>query len=154
MIKLNPFRQKPGFCGPASLKMVLEYYGTKRAEDELSKLCGRKDGEGTEILGIVKAAKGLGFRAELIEGADLQTLTEWVEEKGIPVIVEWFSTYTSHYSPVVGVTEKNVWLMDPDIGKVCRLSHKRFNTIWFAFDPVHARTPESLKAGRMVAIFP
>jgi predicted double-glycine peptidase len=60
----------------------------------------------------------------------------------------------SHYSPVVKVTDKNVWLVDPDIGKIRRLSHRRFNAVWFAFDPVHGRTPDSLKVGRMIAIYP
>jgi ABC-type bacteriocin/lantibiotic exporter with double-glycine peptidase domain len=134
--------------------MVFEYYGTERSEDGLSELCGRKDGEGTEVLGLVKAAKGLGFRAEFIEGAHLEELTEWVEGKGVPVIVEWFSIFVPHYSPVVRVTAKNVWLADPDVGKIRRLSHKRFSAIWFAFDPVHSRTPESLKVGRMIAVYP
>lgn len=27
MLNINPFRQKPGCCGPASLKMVLDFFG-------------------------------------------------------------------------------------------------------------------------------
>jgi len=154
MIRLTPYRQKPGFCGPASLKMVLDFYGNDRTEDELSKLCGRKDGQGTEISGIAKAARGLGFKAEVKEGADLETLKKWVEGRGVPVIVEWFSEYVSHYSPVVAMGPKTVWIIDPDTGKLRRFSHRRFVAVWFNFDPVRARTPKSLKVGRMVAIYP
>ncbi|MFH1637788.1 MAG: cysteine peptidase family C39 domain-containing protein [Candidatus Woesearchaeota archaeon] len=40
MLKIKPFRQKSGFCGPASLKIVLKYYGIRKREKELAKLCG------------------------------------------------------------------------------------------------------------------
>ena len=29
MLNVDPFRQKPGYCGPASLKIVLGYLGVK-----------------------------------------------------------------------------------------------------------------------------
>jgi len=41
-IKIQPFQEKlnMGYCGPASLKMVLDYYGIEKTEDELASLMG------------------------------------------------------------------------------------------------------------------
>jgi len=40
MIKLKPFRQTPGLCGPASLKMVMDYYGVSVSEKEIARVAG------------------------------------------------------------------------------------------------------------------
>lgn len=39
-LHIELFKQTEGFCGPASLKMVLAYYGTEKTEDELADLMG------------------------------------------------------------------------------------------------------------------
>ena len=38
MLNVKPYREKPEYCGPASLKMVLGYYGIEKTEDELANL--------------------------------------------------------------------------------------------------------------------
>jgi len=49
MIKLKPFRETPGLCGPASLKMILDYYGVSVSEEDLAKVCGASKEKGTSI---------------------------------------------------------------------------------------------------------
>ena len=39
MLNITPFRQKPGFCGPASLKMVLDFWGVKITEKKIVVIC-------------------------------------------------------------------------------------------------------------------
>ena len=58
MLKINSFLEtkNAGMCGPASLKMVLEYFGTNVTEAELAGLCGTDAVSGTSDLGIKKAA--------------------------------------------------------------------------------------------------
>jgi len=36
MLKVKPFRQTVGYCGPATLKMVLDYWGVNKTEKELA----------------------------------------------------------------------------------------------------------------------
>ena len=61
MIKLKPFRQRPGLCGPASLKMVMDYYGVSVSEAEIAKIAGASKEKGTSFEGLIKAAKRFGF---------------------------------------------------------------------------------------------
>ena len=62
MIKLKPFQQSTGYCGPAVLKMVLDFYGVKKTEKELAKLSGATRERGVEAPALLSAAKKLGFK--------------------------------------------------------------------------------------------
>lgn len=58
-IRLRPFQETlyAGMCGPASLKIALDYYGVQKSEKELAKLCGVKKDLGTDDKNIKKAAE-------------------------------------------------------------------------------------------------
>ena len=103
MLKVRNFRQKTGFCGPASLKMVLEYLGVKRSEKELAELSGATKEKGTEARNLLKAAKSLGFKGFVKDFSKITDIKKYVVQKKIPVIVDWFSRDEGHYSAVVGV---------------------------------------------------
>jgi predicted double-glycine peptidase len=81
MLNINPFRQKPGYCGPASLKMVLGFLGIKITEKKLVELSGCTKSRGVGADGLVRAAQKLGFRAKLKEFCDLKDIDEWVNKK-------------------------------------------------------------------------
>ena len=153
MIKLKLYRQKPGFCGPASMKMVLELYGVKKSEDELGRMTKCSPVVGTPGPNIVAAAKKLGFKAFLKDEATLSDVRKWTE-KGIPVIVNWFSEYEGHYSVAVKVTEKFIYLMDPERTRMRKMSAERFEGVWFDFTPESRRTRRSLVLRRMIVIHP
>ena len=38
MLKIKPFKQSKGYCGPASLKMIMDFYGIKHSENYWAKL--------------------------------------------------------------------------------------------------------------------
>ncbi len=44
LLDVKPFQEtlNADMCGPASLKIVLEYYGTTKSEEELAKIAGHK----------------------------------------------------------------------------------------------------------------
>ena len=46
LLDVKPFQEtlNADMCGPASLKIVLEYYGVNKSEDELAQLCKFKKG--------------------------------------------------------------------------------------------------------------
>lgn len=44
-----------GYCGPAVLKMVLDYYGIQKSEEELAKLAGTTQELGTDDKGMKQA---------------------------------------------------------------------------------------------------
>ena len=45
-----------GYCGPASLRMVLEYYGVRKSERYLARLAG-VNGEGSGADDLLRVAK-------------------------------------------------------------------------------------------------
>jgi len=153
MIKLKPYRQKPGFCGPCSMKMVLELYGVKKSEDEFGRMTHCSPVVGTPGPNIVAAAKKLGFKAFLKDGASVSDIRKWTE-KGIPVIVDWFSIDEGHYSVAVGVTKKSIYLMDPEFARVRRFPIAKFEELWFDFTPVRKRTRASLVLRRLIVVHP
>lgn|SRR3989338_5750540 len=153
MLKVTPFEQTTGYCGPASLKMVLEYYGVKKSERELARLSGATIGRGVEGKGLLRAAKKLGLRGFIKDFASLSDIKKFVIQKKIPVIVDWFSRDDGHYSVVAGIDEKNIYLQDPEWGKLVKMDLKTFNRVWFDFPGNHIRSPRDLIIRRLIAIY-
>ena len=129
-------------CGPASLKIVLGYYGVEKSEKNLAKLCQHNKRLGVDDKKIKKTAESLGFKVKIENNSDFKDLEKWLEEK-VPVIVNWFtkgrSDYTEaevadgHYSVVVGIDEKYIYLQDPEIGKIRKIKKEDFRKVWFDF---------------------
>ena len=154
MINLKPHRQKPAFCGPASLKMVFGYYGIKKSETELARLCGTDPENGTRAHRMVATAKQCGLQSFFKDNTSLAELRKWVEGKGVPVIVNWFSVDEGHYSPVVAVTDKTITLMDPELGRARRMTLEKFLGVWFDFNPPGPPSRKGLILRRMIVIHP
>ena len=66
-IRLPLARQKGRFnCGPASLKMVLSYFGNKISLKDLEKEIDYKEGKGTSPIKLALAAKKLGYEVLIL----------------------------------------------------------------------------------------
>jgi len=159
MIKLKPFRETPGLCGPASLKMVMDYYGVSVSEAELARLSGALKEKGTSIKGLIKAAKHFGFKTFLKKNSSLKDLEYFVNKK-IPVIVDWFAEDDGHYSVIVDIDKKNVVLMDPALRKLLIYIRRRvfpretFFRVWFDFPGKFIKNPKDLVLRLMLVITP
>jgi len=159
MIKLKPFRQTPGLCGPASLKMVMDYYGVSVSEAEIAKAAGATRKKGTRIEGLIKAARHFGFKTFVKKNSSLRDLEYFVKRK-TPVIVDWFSEDDGHYSVVVDIDKKNVVLMDPELRKILvyirrrKFSRETFLRIWFDFPGDFIREPKDLVLRSMLVVTP
>lgn len=159
MIKLKPFRETPGFCGPASLKMVLDYYGVSVSEADLAKLSGTTKEKGTSIKGLIRAAKHFGFRVFLKKNSTLNDIRYFIKRK-IPVIVDWFSEDDGHLSVVVDIDKKNIVLMDPQLSKILifirrrKFSTETFHRIWFDFPGKFIKEPKDLILRSMLVVTP
>lgn len=159
MIKLKPFRQTPGLCGPASLKMVMDYYGVSVSEAELTRLSGATKEKGISIGGLIKAAKRFGFKTFLKKNSSLTDIRYFIKRK-IPVIVDWFQEDDGHYSVVVDVDKDNVILMDPALRKFLIYIRRRkfpretFFRVWFDFPGKFIRKPKDLVLRLMLVVVP
>ncbi len=152
MLKLKPYKESPRMCGPATLKIVLEYYGVKKSEKELAKLCGTIYEKGIGGKGIANAARKLGFKAEIRDNAALADIRRLIRKK-IPVIVDWFSETEGHYSAVAGIDRKNIYLMDPEIAGIKKMDLETFCAVWFDFPGKFIKSRNDLVLRRMIVVY-
>jgi predicted double-glycine peptidase len=134
MINLKPFRQRPSFCGPASLKILLEHYGKEYSESELGIICRTTVEQGTNHADMVEGVRKLGYTPFTKENASLDDIKYWLD-KDMPVVVGWWSTDDDHYSVVYGIDDKNIYLMDPELDEGKReMALEEWDKVWFDFE--------------------
>ena len=123
-LPIKPFQETlhGGDCAPASLKMVFEYYGLEKSEEELAEACKRDPKIGVSSETTAEVARKYGFDAEVKNESDFSEIAYWLKKK-VPVIVDWFTPgrrdYPNsempdgHYSVVVGLDAEKIYLQDP-----------------------------------------
>ena len=154
MFKIKPIKQsKPGFCGPASLKTVLDFYDLKYSESFLGKILKTTKEKGTDEKGFKNGLKKLRLKFLIKSNSSLKILGNFLEKK-IPVIVDWFSEDDGHYSVVVGLNKNFIFLADPEIGKIRKIDLKIFKRIWFDFPENKIKMPKDLILRWLLAVFP
>jgi predicted double-glycine peptidase len=152
-----------GRCGPASLKIVADYFGIPRTEDELARLCRTHPELGTTSRRIAAAARKLGFSVVIKDRAAYRDISFWLSN-GIPVIVDWFSrgrrdyldsdVADGHYSVVVGLTPTEIILDDPEIGTRRIMPRASFLRVWFDFRGRQIRKCSDIVLRQLIAAFP
>lgn len=152
-LKIKAFQEtlKANMCGPASLKIVLDYYGLNKSEKDLAKLCQVKKNIGVLDKDIKRAAEGLGFKVIIKNNSSFKDIEKWLDRK-VPVIVDWFtkgrSEYSEsevsdgHYSVVSGLDDKYIYLQDPEIGKIRKIKKTDFMIVWFDFKGQYIKANE------------
>ncbi len=149
-IPLHPFRQTPGLCGAASLKIILEYFEIHKTEAELATLSGATPEIGVPATGILTACKALGFTATIKDEAEFKNIEECLAKK-IPVMVQWWLQDDGHWSPVTKIDSENIYLQDPNLGSVRALTKETFYRNWFDFHRSIMKK-ENLLLRRMISI--
>ena len=163
ILKVKPFQEtlSSSYCGPASLKIVLDYYGIKKTEKELAEMAGWNKDLGIDDEGIKKAAGQLGFKVKIKNDSSFKDIEDWLN-KEVPVIVNWFTRgrndYSDfavpdgHYSVIAGLDDKFIYLQDPEIGKIRKLDKEDFLTVWFDFAGKYIK-PNELIIRQIIAIY-
>ena len=163
ILKIKPFQEtlNASMCGPASLKIVLKYYGIEATEKELAKLAGASSDLGVDDKGLAHAAKHFGFKVKIKNNSNFKDIEKWLDRK-VPVIVNWFTrgrkNYSDsdiadgHYSVVAGLDNKFIYLQDPEIGKVRKLERDDFMAVWFDFTGEYIK-PNELIIRQIIAIY-
>jgi len=150
-------KQTPGYCGPASLKMVLDYFGVKKSLEALAKMSSTPAAgktAGASGKNLLAAAKKLGFSGSMKDWANFSDIRKYVEKQGIPVIISWFSGYESHFSVVVKIDKDNIYFLDPEYCALRKMSLKRFEKIWFEFEGGLGQSTPKLIVRRIIVIQP
>ena len=138
MLPIGTYRQKTKFtCGPAALKIVLEYFRRPISEKYLAKLSKTTKIKGTNPQDLVEGAKKLGFSAyqkEYITPDEVKNLIK----KGIPIIANYqyeprFGE--GHYAVIIGFSKDNFILSDPGAMEGYQMvSIKEFMKNWFELE--------------------
>lgn len=164
LLSIKPFQEtlNMGYCGPASLKMVLDYYGIQKSEQELAELCNSTSVLGTDGKAIKKVAESFGLKVEIKNNASFEDIKSWLEQD-IPVIVDWFTrgridqdesvVADGHYSVVVGLDDKYIYLQDPEIGKMRTISRDDFIRVWFDFTGEYINSWDEMIIRQIIAIY-
>jgi ABC-type bacteriocin/lantibiotic exporter with double-glycine peptidase domain len=164
-LSVQPFQETlhAGMCGPASLKMVLAYYGVEKTEAELAELCGTDPNLGTDDLSIKRAAEGLGFNVEIQNKSTFDDVKKWLDKK-VPVIVNWFTRGRTdydvsevpdgHLSVVVGLDDEYIYLQDPEIGELRKISRDDFMGVWFDFESERIESWNDIILRQLIAMYP
>ncbi|MSR71654.1 MAG: hypothetical protein EXS50_03260 [Candidatus Taylorbacteria bacterium] len=144
ILDVKPFQETlhADMCGPASLKIILHYYGIEKSETELAKLTHLVPGLGIDDTSIVDAARTLGFKAEIKNESDFSDIEKWLK-RGVPLIIDWFTrgrndysdneVADGHYSVVYGIDDIYVYIQDPETGSVRKIGKEDFMKVWFDF---------------------
>ena len=143
-LDVKPFQETlhASRCGPASLKMVFDYYGIEKTEKEIAELCGTTEDLGIDDKGIKQAVESLEFKVEIKNNSTFEDIKYWMDKR-VPVIVDWFTrgradyndskVADGHYSVVVGLDDKYIYLQDPEIGAIRKIEKNDFMKVWFDF---------------------
>jgi len=141
-------------CGPASLRMVMGFYGLDITEKDLAAACGHSYELGCRSEDMACAAEGLGFDVILKNNSTISELSNIVNS-GVPVIIDWFcgDPPEGHSSVVIGVDEKNIYILDPYLEEMRTVTKEDFRRCWFDFyeTPI---TPDNLYVGQIMVLKP
>ena len=163
LLDVKPFQEtlNSDMCGPASLKIVLEYYGINKSEEELIKLCRLKRGLGVDDKGIKTAAEKFGLKVVIKNNSSFKDIEKWLT-KGTPVIVNWFtrgrtdygdsSVADGHYSVVMGLDDNFIYLQDPELGAMRKIGRNNFMRVWFDFKGEYLK-PNELIVRQIISIY-
>lgn len=140
MVKLEiPYRKQVNeyMCGPATLQMVLAFFGKTSSQRKLRKMMQASPAElknrGTSNHKMVRAAQRAGFYVYVNEDSIMEEIHYFVG-LGYPVIINYIepSEDEGHFSVVAGFSAllKQIVLKDPWNGDNFKISEAQFLRRW------------------------
>jgi len=112
-------------CGPACLASISKYYGLRISISQTRELCGT-DNSGTNILGLVRGARELGFMAEGVKG-NKESLFEDFTLPAIAHVI--LNNNLHHFIVIYEIKENEIVVADPFHG-LRNYSLAEFTDIW------------------------
>ncbi|MEC1180252.1 peptidase domain-containing ABC transporter [Metasolibacillus meyeri] len=112
-------------CGVACLATISKQHGLKVPISKLREVAGT-DKQGTNVLGLIKAAEEIGFTAKAVKG----DATAFFQEFPLPAIAHCvIDNQLLHYVVIHKITKKQVIIADPAKG-IVKYTPEEFFKIW------------------------
>lgn len=153
-------------CAPANLKMLLTYWdlpGKEKTDLELGKVLGTDPELGTTNEAFLEALGDFGLKASVKTNGTFEDIQKWLK-KGVPVVVDWFTPGRKdyhegempdgHYSIVIGIDRKHIYLQDPEVGKMRTIAKNQFWRVWFDFEQDWITHKDEMVLRWMAAVYP
>ncbi|HCH59334.1 MAG TPA: hypothetical protein DEV73_01815, partial [Candidatus Zambryskibacteria bacterium] len=98
LLPVKPFQETlhGGFCGPAVIKMVLDFYGIEKSEAGVAILSNKDDDLGIGDEDIKRTLEGEGLKVEIKNFASFEDIQVALDKKA-PVIVNWMTRGRADY---------------------------------------------------------
>ncbi|QWG09208.1 peptidase domain-containing ABC transporter [Flammeovirga kamogawensis] len=125
MTKLKVKQRDITDCGAACLLSVSRFYGADFSVAKIRQLAST-DQKGTNLLGLIEAAKKLGFDAKGVKG-DMDALPDATFPSIAHVVLE---NGLHHFVVITKIDKKEVIVMDPGDGQYHHYSLTDFEKIW------------------------
>lgn len=137
MKKIKPlpfFEQKNEYtCGPASLEMVLKFFGVIFSQKKLAQALHTRKDIGTKHSSIIQFARKHGFFVYVNNHSTLDEVKHFLHKQLCPIIHFTEPFYKEgHYAVVISIDKKQVHLNDPWYGADYKIPLKKFTTLWHA----------------------
>ena len=129
--------QETNWCGPASLTMVLNYWGDPVNQSEVGSAVDPEH-DGTDPLDMISFLRSRGYVVYEFDRNSLEYRSSAMDELKIwvcqdyPVVVlqwMWFPRSVGHYRVVVGYDTENIHITDP-VGSSIAFSIENFQQLW------------------------
>jgi ABC-type bacteriocin/lantibiotic exporter with double-glycine peptidase domain len=125
-------------CGPASMRMVLEYFGIKKSEYKLVKWMRANKIIGTRVKAFPKIAERFGLNYVIMRNATIDDLRRYYKQ-GFKIIILFFEREEkdSHYAVIKSITKKYITFLDPSYGPEHVYKLKTFARYWYGKEDWH-----------------
>jgi ABC-type bacteriocin/lantibiotic exporter with double-glycine peptidase domain len=120
-------------CGPACMRMALEFFGINRREDELEKLMHALPGQGTLFKDMEDAAEHFGLAHKTIAPATIDDIKMLLAEQWLVIVCYLMQTepfQIDHYAIVRKLDKGRINLFDPWHGELQSYPIIQFEEIW------------------------
>lgn len=135
-------------CGVACLATISKQHGLKIPISKLREVAGT-DKQGTNVLGLIKAAEEIGFTAKAVKG----DITAFFQEFPLPAIAHCvIDNQLLHYVVVHKITQKEVIIADPAKG-IVKYEPEEFFKIWTGVLVLLVPSPQFEKGDETQGLF-
>ncbi|MEK6918735.1 MAG: C39 family peptidase [Nanoarchaeota archaeon] len=132
ILKVPYDKQKTDYtCGPASLKMILEFFGIKKPEIILAHQAHTKKKTGTTHEQMINLVRREGLYCYVHNQSNINTIKHFITA-GLPVIISFKNPEDKegHYAVAIGYNKGIIILNDPWNGKNFKIDDKVLKKFW------------------------